>query len=128
MVTWFIAALVCLLPGSALAHTGSAQDPIVVRMKRGTDTVTLTGDLKQNRDCCAYRFTARAGQSLVWSLKGPAVRATMVYPDGHMDGPLVGAIALPADGAYVFAVRPNLMADGAFGHFVLTLKIQPSGH
>jgi hypothetical protein len=120
-----IAGLLALSCVSAFAQAGSAGHPIVVRMKRGTDTVTLTGHLKQNRDCCAYRFKARAGQTLVWDLKGPAVRATMIYPDGHMDGPLPGTIALPADGTYVFAIRPNLMADGAFGPFILQLKIPP---
>ena len=115
-----------LLTGPLLAQAGSADDPIIVQMKRGSDTVTITGVLRQNRDCCAYRFKARAGQNLIWRVKGPAIRVTMTYPGGNTDGPgLPGTIPLPADGVYVFTVRPNLMADGAFGPFVLTLKIPP---
>ena len=120
------ALLVILLAGPALAQAGSAARPIAVRMKRGTDSVRLTGILRQSRDCCAYRIKARAGQSLIWRESGAAVRVTMRYPDGHIDGPgLPNTILLPMDGAYMFSVRPNLMADGGFGAFVLNLKIPP---
>ena len=116
-----------LMAGQAVAAApGSANNPIVVRMKRGSDSVRLAGVLRQNRDCCSYRFKARAGQTLNWSVSGPAIRVTMTYPDGHIDGPgLPAAIPLPADGAYVFRVSPNLMADGAFGRFVLKFRIPP---
>jgi hypothetical protein len=121
---WLVA--VALIAGAASARPGAANDPIVVRMKRGADTVRLTGDLRQNQDCCAYLIKAHAGQSLRWRVSGPAIRTTITYPDGHVDGPgLPDAIALPADGDYVFTVRPNLMADGAFGVFVLRLTIPP---
>ena len=118
------ALLLVLLAGPALAQAGSADHPIAVRMKRGTDTIRLTGTLRQNRDCCAYLIKARAGQSLIWQESGATVRVTMLYPDGHADGPgLPSTILLPMDGAYVFSVRPNLMADGGFGPFKLRLKI-----
>jgi hypothetical protein len=117
-----------LFAGQAEARPGSAADPIVVRMKRGADTIRLAGDLRQNRDCCAYLIKARAGQTLHWRLTGPAIRVTMRYPDGHIDGPgLPDAVPLPADGAYLFTVSPDLMADGAFGRFVLNLRIPPAG-
>jgi hypothetical protein len=126
MRTGLAAALLVLLPGLALAQAGSAAHPIAVHMKRGSDSVRLTGVLRQGRDCCAYRFQARAGQSLVWRESGAAVRVTMRYPDGHTDGPgLPNRILLPANGAYVFSVRPNLMADSGFGRFVLNLQIPP---
>jgi hypothetical protein len=126
MRTRLAGALLLLLVGPALAQTGSVEHPIIVRMKRGTDTVRFTGVLRQNRDCCAYRIKARAGQSLIWRESGAAVRVTMLYPDGHTDGPgLPNTILLPMDGAYVFSVRPNLMADGGFGPFKLSLKIPP---
>jgi hypothetical protein len=120
-----LALMTCASP--VLAASGGADDPVVVRMTRGTDTIRLTGVLRQNRDCCAYRFKAHAGQVLHWRVSGPAIRVTLTYPDGQADGPgLPSALPLPDDGAYVFSVRPNLMADGAFGRFTLRLTIPPA--
>ena len=72
-----------------------------------------------------YLLKARAGQSLHWQVTGAAVRATVTYPDGHGDGPFADTIPLPADGVYLFSISPDLMADGAFGRFKLTLIIPP---
>ena len=110
----------------AAAASGANNNPIVVKMKRGTDTITLTGRLRPGQDCCAYRIVAHAGQILRWRLKGPATRETITGPDGQSDGPgLPPAIPLTMDGAYIFAVHPNLMADGAYGRFTLKLTIPP---
>jgi hypothetical protein len=120
------AAAVTGVAAPAGAQPGSASDPIIIRMRPGTDRVRITGDLRQNHDCCAYRFEARAGQTLYWTLTGPAVRVVMTYPDGRVDGPGVpGVVPLPQSGVYVFAVSPDLMADGAFGRFVLRMRIPP---
>ena len=111
---------------ASTACTAGAQDcPITVRMAPGSDTIVLDGHLKQNADCCAYAFEARAGQMLTWDFDGPAERATITYPNGDVDGPGVPAsILLPATGAYVFRVSPNLMAEGSFGPFRLTITIR----
>jgi len=119
------AAALALIAAPAAARPGSEHDPIVIHMKRGTDTITLTGELRQNVDCCTYLLKARAGQTLQYTVTGAAVRATMTYPDGHGDGPFAGTIPLPADGTYLFSISPDTMADGAFGHFKLTLTIPP---
>jgi hypothetical protein len=119
------AATLTLIAVPVAAQPGSAQDPIVVHMKRGTDTITMTGELRQNLDCCTYLLKARAGQTLHWQVTGAAVRATVTYPDGHGDGPFADTIPLPADGVYLFSISPDLMADGAFGRFKLTLIIPP---
>jgi hypothetical protein len=114
--------------GSAFARTGSARNPIVVHMKRGTDRIRLKGVLRQGVDCCTYKFVASAGQTLVWKEGGAAVRMVLQYPDGHTDGPgLPARVSLPASGAYLLSVSPDLMADGAFGRFTLTLGITPLG-
>jgi len=121
-----VALALALGAGAQAAPAGSATRPIVVKMKRGTDNVRLTGVLRPNRDCCAYVFKAHAGQRLVWRVSGPATRQVITFPDGHTDGPgLPNPLALPADGAYQFSVRPNLMADGAYGRFTLWLRIPP---
>jgi hypothetical protein len=120
------AAVLILGASGAAAQPGNAADPIPVKMKRGTDSVRIAGVLRQNVACCTYVFQARKGQRLIWSVSGPAVRETIGYPDGRTDGPgLPNPIPLPVTGSYVFAVSPNLMADGAFGRFVLKLEIPP---
>jgi len=125
MVAGLAVAVVAVGPAEAACIAGAAECPIVVRMAPGSDTVTLAGTLAQNRDCCAYALRVRAGQVMTWRVTGPAIRTTIAYPDGEADGPgLPAAIRLPESGVYVFAVRPNLMADGAFGRFVLTITIR----
>lgn len=99
--------------------------PVEVRMAKGTDTITLEGETSPGSGCCAYALRARAGQTLSWRLEGPTSRVLLTYPDGQVDGPgLPAAIVLPANGVYVFEVRPNLMADDAHGRFRLTLTIR----
>ena len=120
------AAVLALAATAASAQPGSAAHPIVIKMKRGTDSVTLTGVLRQNVDCCTYAFKAAAGQRMIWSISGAATRQVVGYPDGHVDGPgIPSPLPLPASGAYSFAVSPDLMADGAFGRYVLKVRIPP---
>lgn len=121
-----LAVALAAIAAPALGQPGPASHPITVRMQRGTDTIVLRGVLRQNQDCCAYRFKARAGQVLDWSISGAATRQVVTYPDGHVDGPGVpDPLPLPADGVYIFSVTPDLMADGAFGRFRLRLTIPP---
>ncbi len=121
-----VASVLALAASSAVAQPGNAADPIVIRMKPGTDSVRLVGVLRPGVACCTYAFKARAGQTLIWSLTGAATRQVIGYPDGRMDGPgLPNPLPLPASGAYSFAVSPDLMADGAYGRFVLKIRIPP---
>src|SRR5271167_1894012 len=109
------------------ARPGDAAHPIVLKMQRGTDSVTVHGVLRQNVDCCAYTFKASAGQTLHWSQTGAAARIGLANPDGDVINPgLPNPTPLPQTGAYVFTVRPDLMADGAFGRFTLKLRIPPA--
>jgi hypothetical protein len=119
-----LAAGAALIADPAAAQVGNAAIPL--KMKRGTDSLTVHGVLKQNVACCSYVFAARAGQQLHWRISGPAVRMTISYPDGHTDGPgIPNPLPLPASGHYVLGVTPDLMADGAFGRFTLTIRIPP---
>ena len=114
---------------SAVAQVGNAAMPIVLKMKRGTDRLTVHGALRQNSACCTYVFKAAAGQKLYWTLKGPATRVGLTYPDGNgIDPGLPSPADLPQTGAYTLILSPDLMADGAFGRFVLKLKIPPAPH
>jgi hypothetical protein len=124
--TLVAAAFLALAATAASAQPGSAAHPIVIKMKRGTDSVTLTGVMRQNVDCCTYVFKAAAGQRMIWSISGAVTRQVVTYPDGHVDGPgIPSPLPLPASGAYSFSVSPNLMADGAFGRYVLKIRIPP---
>jgi hypothetical protein len=120
------AALAALTPAAAVAHTGAANDPIPLKMKRGTDTLVVRGVLRQGVDSCAYSFKASAGQKLYWTETGAAARMGLVRPDGEsIDPGLPSPAELPERGTYKLLVSPDLMADGAFGRFTLKLRIPP---
>ena len=121
-----VAAVLALSASSAAAQPGNAADPIYIKMKPGTDRVRIVGVLRPNVACCTYVFKARAGQEMIWSITGASTRQVIGYPDGHGDGPgLPSPLPLPASGAYSFAVSPDLMAEGAYGRFVLKIRIPP---
>jgi hypothetical protein len=109
------------------ARPGDAAHPIVLKMQRGTDSVAVRGVLRQNVDCCAYTFKAHAGQTLHWTETGATARMGIAYPDGDGINPgLPNPVPLPQTGAYVLTVSPDLMAEGAFGRFTLTMRIPPA--
>ena len=119
-------ALLALGAPAAAAQPGSTSRPIQLKMRRGTDAIVVRGVLRRSLDCCVYVFKAAAGQQLQWSERGATARLVMTYPDGRVDGPgLPNPLPLPATGAYTLSVSPDLMADGAFGRFTLTLRIPP---
>jgi hypothetical protein len=123
-----VAAFLMLSGAPAAAQVGAAAAPIVLKMKPGMDVITVHGVLRQNSDCCTYVFKAQAGQLLHWGESGAAARLVLTYPDGHSEGPgLANPLTLPATGAYTFSVSPDLMAEGAFGRFTLTIGIPPLG-
>ncbi len=124
-----LTGLVVAGAGAAVAAPGSTTDPIVLHMKRGTDTIRVDGVLRQNVDCCIYQFGAHAGQRLTVRETGAAARLLLTYPDGHVDGPgLEDRTVLPADGIYLLTVSPDTMADGAYGRFTLRITIPPAHH
>ncbi|HVN00145.1 MAG TPA: hypothetical protein VMT68_08025 [Caulobacteraceae bacterium] len=120
-----LAAVILAAPlTQASARPGDVDHPFVLKMRRGTDTITVRGELRQNVDCCAYAFKAHAGQKLYWTERGATARIGLTYPDGDGVNPgLPSPADLPQDGRYIFIVSPNLMADGAFGPFTVTLRI-----
>ncbi len=121
-----LAAILALAAGPALAQVGNAAMPIELKMKRGTDRLTVAGRLTKTGACCTYVFKAAKGQALHLSETGASVRLVITYPDGTVDGPgFANPLPLPATGAYTLAVSPDLMADGAYGRFTLKLRIPP---
>jgi len=123
-----LAAALAMAAAPAVAQVGSAAMPIALKMKHGTDEIVVHGVLREKAvdACCTYVFKAHEGQKLYWDETGAAVRMVITYPDGTADGPgLPNPLPLPATGAYTVAVSPDLMADGAFGRFVLTMRIPP---
>ena len=127
MRTALTVATLLAVASTASARPGDIAHPIVLKMQRGTDSVTVRGVLRQNVDCCAYTFKAHAGQTLHWSETGAAARIGLAYPNGDGINPgLPNPTPLPQDGAYVFTVSPDLMADGAFGRFTVKLRMPPA--
>jgi hypothetical protein len=121
-----LAAALALAATPALAQIGNPAMPIEIKMKRGTDTATIRGVLVQNGDCCTYVFKARAGQKLYWRENGAVVRMVITNPDGEGEGPgLFNPQPLPQTGMYTLAISPDLMAEGAFGPYVIKLRIPP---
>ena len=117
-------ALFAFAEAPAASANGGPTTCVGLHMRRGTDTITAEGRLTRQGGAYCYRLSARAGQTLTWSLRGPATRQVITYPDGHADGPgIPGSIPLPQTGSYLFTVSPNLMAEGAYGRFWLTLTI-----
>ena len=120
-------AALALGAAPALAQIGNPAMPIEIKMKHGSDRVTVRGVLVQNGACCTYVFKARAGQKLYWGESGAVARMVITYPDGNADGPgLPNPQPLPQSGVYTLAISPDLMADGAFGPYVLKLRIPPN--
>jgi hypothetical protein len=121
-----IAVAIVSVASAAAARPGDAAHPIALKMRRGADSLTVRGVLRQNVDCCAYTFKAHAGQQLRWTESGAAARMGIAYPDGDGINPgLPNPAALPQTGRYVLTVSPDLMAEGAFGRFTLTVRIPP---
>ena len=117
--------LMTVLPAQSACNAGARNCPIELRMARGSDTITVMGTTSPQRDCCTYRFRARRGQTLHWKYEGPTSRLVITYPDGNVDGPgIPSVIALPSSGDYRLDVRPNLMAENAFGSFKLSITIK----
>jgi hypothetical protein len=124
--TLVTAAIIALAAGAAAARPGDDKHPIALHMALGTDAITVRGVLSQRYDCCSYTFKAHAGQTLHWTLTGPATRMGIYYPDGDGINPgLPDPTPLPQTGTYLLQVQPDTMADGAFGPFTLTVRIPP---
>ena len=127
MKTMLVAAAILATATAAAASPGDANNPIVLKMHRGTDAIVIHGVLRQNVDCCSYTFKAHAGQKLHWSETGAAARIGLAYPNGDGINPgLPNPADLPQDGAYVFTVSPDTMAEGAFGRFTAKIRIPPA--
>lgn len=127
-------ALAAAVPAAAQVPPAAASDCprienftciVPVHMRRGTDTIVFRGRLTHQHSGYSYRFKARAGQVLTWSVDGPATREVIGYPDGDGDGPgIPDRIELKQTGEYTFSVSANLMAEGGFGPFTLRLTIK----
>ena len=130
-----IAATTSLLMLAAMASPASACTsgddacPIVLKMRPGAVSATASGELTQNRSTIAFRFEARAGQTVVVHVSGPVTKDQLPLTgpisdeqggDFYLDKPF----KLPASGVYTFDLYANMMAEGAFGRFQLTLTIK----
>jgi hypothetical protein len=77
----------------------------------------------------AFRFEARAGQTVVVHVHGPVTKTHLslsgpIPEDAGGDFNQDESFKLPASGVYSFTLYANMMADDAFGPFELTLTIK----
>jgi hypothetical protein len=123
---WMFAAPVG--PTSACTP-GDDACPVVLKMDPGAVSVVTSGELTLNHPSSAFRFEARAGQTVVVHVRGPVTKSHLSLSgpisveasgDFNQDQPF----KLPAGGVYAFTLYADMMADGAFGPFELTLTIK----
>ena len=106
-------------------HHHPSSCPVTTALSVGGGERTFHGDLTQAESHCVYRFHATAGDSLVWSESGAAIRVVITDPSGNADGPGVPSpYPLTKTGEYSFEVGANLMADGGFGPYTLHLQLK----
>lgn len=124
------ALLVLTLAAAASACTpGDDACPIVLKMVAGDVSVTTSGELTLKRPSSAFRFEARAGQTVVVHVRGPVTKSQLplsgpISVDAGGDFNQDQPFKLPASGVYSFTLYANMMAEGAFGPFELTLTIK----
>jgi len=116
--------------GPASACTpGDDACPIVLKMVQGAVSVTTSGELTLKRPSSAFQFEARAGQTVVVHVHGPVTKSQLplsgpISADAGGDFNQDQPFKLPASGVYSFTLYANMMAEGAFGPFELTLTIK----
>jgi hypothetical protein len=116
--------------GPASACTpGDDACPIVLKMDPGAVSVTTSGELTLKRPNLAFRFEARVGQTVVVHVRGPVTKTHLslsgpISEDAGGDFNQDQPFKLPASGVYSFTLYANMMAEGAFGPFELTLTIK----
>jgi hypothetical protein len=116
--------------GPASACTpGDDACPIVLKMEAGAVSVTTSGELTLKHPSVAFQFEARAEQTVVVHVRGPVTKRQLplsgpISVDAGGDFNQDQPFKLPASGIYSFTLYANMMADGAFGPFELTLTIK----
>jgi hypothetical protein len=82
------------------APAGNEKRPLILKMKRGSDTIGFSCLLSPARPGCTAKFEARAGQ--VAMLRGDRIGSMMlVFPSGNGTDELeLGPYALPETGTY----------------------------
>jgi hypothetical protein len=122
--------MIAVAAGPASACTlGDDACPIVLKMDPGAVSVTTSGELTLNHPSLAFRFEARAGQTVVVHVRGPVTKSQLplsgpISEDAGGDFNQDQPFKLPASGVYSFTLYANMMAEGAFGPFELTLTIK----
>ncbi|QGM46384.1 hypothetical protein [Methylocystis heyeri] len=85
---------------SSRRPAGNEKRPLILKMKRGSDTIRFSCLLSHAKPGCTAKFEARASQ--VATLRGDRIgRMTLVFPSGDGTDELeLGSCALPETGTY----------------------------
>jgi hypothetical protein len=99
-------------PASACTP-GDEACPVVLKMQPGAVSVIESGDLTQSRLTIAFRFEARAGQTVVVHVSGPGTK-------DHL--PLSGPISEDAGGDFYQDTPFKLPAGGIYNTLLPSMR------
>jgi hypothetical protein len=101
--------------------------PVLLRMSPGAWTIDATGSVSAEQPDYYFKFYAKAGQMIVIKTIGGGLKTgpgiSMSGPNGDFAVNEDTQHMLPATGAYLIDLRANLMSEGPFGQFKMTLRI-----
>ncbi|MGA7326982.1 MAG: hypothetical protein WBX25_21455 [Rhodomicrobium sp.] len=124
-----IAASLSAGEARSACRTGSKACPALLRMKPGADAVSATGEVSATQPRYYFTFRARTGQQITISAQGGGLKTgagfPIRFPDGNGDAISENIpFALPQTGRYVIEFLANLMSEGPFGRFKITMQIK----
>jgi hypothetical protein len=136
-ILYVAAVTVCCLAFAASYGTtqaactlGEEACPVLLRMQPGATAINATGSVSAERPDYYFKFYAKAGQTMFIQTAGGGLKTgpgiPITGPNGEGSVFENQAYTLPATGAYMIDLHANLMSEGTFGQFTMTLKIQNS--
>jgi hypothetical protein len=124
-----IGAALTLGSGSYACQPGEEACPAVLHMKPGSNSIIARGEVSAQKPRYYFKFKANAGQEVTIRTSGGGLKTgagfPLTFPDGNGDAIMEGEpYKLMQSGDYVVALMANLMSEGPFGRFKMTLQIR----
>jgi hypothetical protein len=124
-----IGAALTLGSGSYACRPGEEACPAVLRMKPGSNSIVARGEVSAQKPRYYFKFKANAGQEVTIRTSGGGLKTgagiPLTFPDGNGDAIMEGEpYKLTQSGDYVVVLMANLMSEGPFGRFKMSLQIK----
>jgi hypothetical protein len=122
-------AALTLSSGSYACQPGEEACPAVLHMKPGLNSIVAIGEVSAKKPRYYFKFKANTGQEVTIRTSGGGLKTgagfPLTFPDGNGDAIMEGEpYKLTQSGGYVVALMANLMSEGPFGRFKMTLQIK----